>query len=97
MGDEESSEEESGGSGNEESEDPENEGAESQALPENEPSEENSESSSQSEASSGQTVEGMTAIEARALLDSMRDGEQLLPFVEQDAAKSGRQKPLKDW
>ena len=81
MGDEESSEEESGGSGNEESEDPENEGAESQALPENEPSEENSESSSQSEASSGQTVEGMTAIEARALLDSMRDGEQLLPLL----------------
>ena len=94
---EEEEEEKSGGSDTEESEDPENEGEESQALPENDPSEENSESSSQSEASSGQPVEGMTAIEARALLDSMRDGEQLLPFVEQDAAKSGRQKPLKDW
>lgn len=92
--DEEASEDDSTRTDGEDSDD---EAEESQALPENEPSEDNGESSSQSEANPGQPIEGMTPIEARALLDSMRDGEQLLPFVEQDAGKSGQQKLLKDW
>lgn len=69
----------------------------SEPLPDNEPSEETDESSSQSASASEQPIEGMTPIEANALFDSMRGGEKLLPFVEQNATQSGRQKPLKDW
>ncbi|MGC6456247.1 MAG: VWA domain-containing protein [Coraliomargaritaceae bacterium] len=70
---------------------------ESDPLPENTASEETDESSASSTATSEPPVEGMTTIEANALFDSMRGGEKLLPFVEQDSTQTGRQKQLKDW
>lgn len=69
----------------------------SQSLPANQPEDEEGESPQEAAAETAQPVEGMTPVEARALLDSMLEGEQLLPFVEQNTEKSGRRKPLQDW
>lgn len=85
-------------SSNNETDEEEDEGESSQPLPENPSSqtdEEPSDQASSNEAS--QLIEGMTPVEASALLDSMRDSEQLLPFVEQDSRQPGRQKPIQDW
>ncbi len=95
-GEEESEGDEPSGSEPEEPEE-ENGQEQGQPLPENPPEDSDDESTGQAAAGSAQPVEGMTQVEARALLDSMREGEQLLPFVEQNAEKSGQRKPLQDW
>lgn len=42
-------------------------------------------------------IEGMTREEARALLDSLRQNEKLLPFIEAPANEASRRKPIQDW
>lgn len=43
----------------------------------------------------GQVIEGMSAEDAAALLDSLRNKETLLPFIDQN--RSGRQRDVRDW
>lgn len=52
-------------------------------------------SEEQQAAAAGEPVEGMTAAEAEALLDSLRGKETLLPFIDQ--SRRDRQSDLRDW
>ena len=47
-------------------------------------------------AATGQTTEGMSETEARALLDSLRGTERILPFVE-PSEREGPGRPVRDW
>jgi predicted RNA-binding protein (virulence factor B family) len=40
-------------------------------------------------------IEGMSEGEAQALLDSLRSGEKLLPFVDQSSP--GNRRDIRDW
>ncbi|MDQ8206539.1 VWA domain-containing protein [Coraliomargarita sp. SDUM461003] len=65
------------------------------AAPEATEDESNEEGSSAATGATGEAVEGMTAAEAAALLDSLQGKETLLPFIDQ--SRSGRQGDLRDW
>ena len=54
----------------------------------------NTDSAAGATPTAAQAVDGMTQLEARALLDSLQQGEQLLPFIEQGNPRS---QSTQDW